>query len=65
MHTFLSQVEENLQRVRDLQQEVLAGVRELQLPYVDFGLLQHHLDSVNQENTAQVSLLLAIYPFCT
>jgi hypothetical protein len=52
-------VEENLQRVRDLQQEVLAGVRELQLPFVDFGLLQHHLDSINQENTAQVCAILS------
>jgi hypothetical protein len=47
-------VDENLRRVRGLHQEVQAGVSELQLPVVDFDHLQNLLDSVNQENTAQV-----------
>jgi hypothetical protein len=48
-------VDENLRRVRGLHQEVQAGVSELQLPVVDFEHLQNLLDSVNQENTAQVA----------
>lgn len=49
------QVDENLRRVRSVHSEVMAGVQELQLPPVDFDTLQHHLDTINQENIAQVS----------
>jgi len=50
-------VDENLRRVHSLYEEVQAGVRELTLPQVDFDSLQHHLDSIAQENAAQVTVV--------
>ncbi len=51
-------MDENLKRVHSLYEEVQAGVRELTLPAVDFDSLKHHLDNLEQENTAQVCVLM-------
>ena len=47
-------MDENLRRARALQEEVSAGVAELQLPAVDRENLQHQLDVISQEHSAQV-----------